>query len=173
MASLPVTRSGACALPRTAQVPKICLGAPALLRPTQRTTAPAAVPAAAVPAAFNCASAAAAHDDSAQISLPSSRTSLGNRSSSRQHVVAHAVRAGSAADASDALALQHISEITRQVDAALATIVQDNVESALQPRPQHSSVLRTKVVRAIDTLSKGLLERETEVRSSQKDTVAC
>lgn len=167
MASLPVARSGACALPRTAQVPKICLGAPALLRPAQRTAAPATVA-----AAFNCASAAAAHDGSAQISLPSGRTSLGN-SSSRQRVVAHAVRAGSAADASDALALQHISEITRQVDAALATIVQDNVESALQPRPQHSSVLRTKVVRAIDTLSKGLLERETEVRSSQKDTVAC
>lgn len=75
-----------------------------------------------------------------------------------------AVKADAQSADTDAQALQQISEITKQVDQALATILGDNVQAAQVPRPVPESALRTKVIKGIDRLSKGLLERETEVR---------
>lgn len=75
-----------------------------------------------------------------------------------------AVKDGAVADATDSSTLKDIADITRAVEAALKTTLDENVEAAKAPIETPSSDLRGKVARAVERLSTGLLERETEVR---------
>lgn len=74
-----------------------------------------------------------------------------------------AVRADAPTDALDTAALQLIADISRNVDEQVATTVRNNAEAARNPPPAPSSDLRSRVLASIDKVSKGLLERETEV----------
>mmetsp|Transcript_22439 Transcript_22439/g.49028 ORF Transcript_22439/g.49028 Transcript_22439/m.49028 type:complete len:583 (-) Transcript_22439:411-2159(-) len=78
--------------------------------------------------------------------------------------ILHAVRADAPSDSVDAAALRLIAEVTKQVDEALVVAVQESAEAAQQSRPVSDSTLRKQVQQAIGQLSRGLLERDTEVR---------
>lgn len=83
---------------------------------------------------------------------------------SRGAVLLRAVRADQQADGLDTATVQLIADLTKQVDTQVATTVQANNEAALARDATTTSDLREKVVAGINRLSKGLLERETEVR---------
>lgn len=75
-----------------------------------------------------------------------------------------AVRADQATETLDSALLQTIAQITEQVDAAVASTLAASAEAAAVTAPPSGSELRAKVVRGVEKLQKGLLERETEVR---------
>jgi hypothetical protein len=64
----------------------------------------------------------------------------------------------------DSALLQTIAQITEQVDAAVASTLAASAEAAAVTAAPSGSELRAKVVRGVEKLQKGLLERETEVR---------
>uniref|UniRef100_A0A7R9V9M6 AAA+ ATPase domain-containing protein n=1 Tax=Chlamydomonas euryale TaxID=1486919 RepID=A0A7R9V9M6_9CHLO len=64
----------------------------------------------------------------------------------------------------DADSLRQLADVTSAVDAALGTILSESAEGAQAPVTVPTSELRAKVEVAIERLSTGLLERETEVR---------
>ncbi len=84
---------------------------------------------------------------------------------SRGGVVLQAVKADAQAEVSDAAMLQLISEVSKQVDDAVAVTVSANAEAARSIDFNPNSELRSRVLASIQKLSKGLLERDTEVRS--------
>eukprot|EP00955_Chlamydomonas_euryale_P034268 349738-Chlamydomonas_euryale.AAC.8 len=63
----------------------------------------------------------------------------------------------------DADSLRQLADVTSAVDAALGTILSESAEGAQAPVTVPTSELRAKVEVAIERLSTGLLERETEV----------
>jgi len=64
----------------------------------------------------------------------------------------------------DNAAVQLISALTKEVDAKLADTIRDSTKAAAELDFTVESELRDKVLTGIIKLSKGLLERETEVR---------
>lgn len=62
--------------------------------------------------------------------------------------------------------LQTISQITQNVDEQFSATLASALEAAQAVDASSDSELRQKVVTAVEKLQKGLLERETEVRSS-------
>lgn len=81
-------------------------------------------------------------------------------------VVPQAVRSDAATESLDAATLQLISDITRSVEASVSAATAASAQQGEQVGLTGSSesiALRAKVVAAIQRLSKGLLERETEV----------
>lgn len=92
------------------------------------------------------------------------RLSGGHHQPLAQHLL-QAVRADAATDQMDAATLQLIADITKKVDTAVAETIKANAAAAEGlDLTNHSHELRAKVVAGIRKLSKGLLERETEVR---------
>lgn len=86
-------------------------------------------------------------------------------SANRGGVMLQAVKADAQAEVSDAAMLQLISEVSKQVDDAVAATVFANAEAARSIDFRPDSELRSRVLASIQKLSKGLLERDTEVRS--------
>lgn len=74
-----------------------------------------------------------------------------------------AVKSDSAPDQLDASTIHLISDLTREVDDALNAAVKANIEAAKGQGMLASNELRYKVLKSINKLSRGLLERETEV----------
>jgi hypothetical protein len=81
--------------------------------------------------------------------------------------VAKAVRADQQTDTVDSALLQSISQITEQVDGAVAKTLAASAAAAQAQAEPADSELRRKVVRGVEKLQKGLLERETEVGTAQ------
>eukprot|EP00197_Chlamydomonas_leiostraca_P013593 CAMPEP_0202859036 /NCGR_PEP_ID=MMETSP1391-20130828/1322_1 /ASSEMBLY_ACC=CAM_ASM_000867 /TAXON_ID=1034604 /ORGANISM="Chlamydomonas leiostraca, Strain SAG 11-49" /LENGTH=563 /DNA_ID=CAMNT_0049538035 /DNA_START=223 /DNA_END=1914 /DNA_ORIENTATION=+ len=76
-----------------------------------------------------------------------------------------AVRADTGGDGGlDTAQLQLIADISRQVEENVSKTTASNVEAGRSPSPAPSSELRSRVLASITKVSKGLLERETEVR---------
>lgn len=83
----------------------------------------------------------------------------------RFQVLLQAVKSDSAQDSGlDSSVLKLISDITAQVDTAVAITVKSNNAASEGVDLTATSQLRSKVLAGIRKLSKGLLERETEVR---------
>jgi len=99
--------------------------------------------------------------------LPSSDAATG-----RPSWALHAVRADQASDTADTATIQIISDITRDVDGLHTAALARNAALAAQGgssvvQGDAASVeLRRKVMASVVDLQAGLLERETEVRSS-------
>jgi hypothetical protein len=81
----------------------------------------------------------------------------------RRSAAARAVRADQQVDQLDAATLQLISSLSGAADAQLAAAIKQHTEAAKSMDASTNSVLREKIVDSIAQLSKGLLERETEV----------
>ncbi|KAL6753870.1 AAA domain-containing protein [Haematococcus lacustris] len=75
-----------------------------------------------------------------------------------------AVRADSATDALDTGALQLIADLSRLTDGKVAAVIEANNTAGQTPAPASTSALKSRVLASIERLSRGLLERETEVR---------
>lgn len=82
-----------------------------------------------------------------------------------------AVRADQATDTVDSALLQTIAQITEKVDAAVASTLAASAEAAAVTAVPSDSELRAKVVRGVEKLQKGLLERETEVRRGADQSI--
>lgn len=83
----------------------------------------------------------------------------------RLRIQCQAVRADTATDGGlDTAAIQAIADISRQVEDGLKQGVQENLTGGRQSPVLPSSDLRDRVLRSIGTVSKGLLERDVEVR---------
>lgn len=80
-------------------------------------------------------------------------------------VALKAVRADQQTDVADSALLQTIAQITEKVDEAVANTLAASAEAAKALDASTDSELRGKVVKAVEKLQKGLLERETEVRA--------
>ena len=83
--------------------------------------------------------------------------------SARGLVLTRAVKADATTELVDTAALQIIAEVTRLVDTSVSDTIKANTEAAKHLAPTPRSELRTKVMQSIRKVSKGLLERETEV----------
>lgn len=88
--------------------------------------------------------------------------------STRASLVLKAVRADQQTDTVDNALLQTIAQITEKVDEAVASTLAASAEAAKALDATTDSELRSKVVRGVEKLQKGLLERETEVGHSHK-----
>ena len=80
--------------------------------------------------------------------------------------MSRAVRADQDTTTLDNAAVQLISALTKEVDAKLADTIRDSTNAAAELDFSVESELRDKVLTGIVKLSKGLLERETEVSST-------
>lgn len=80
-----------------------------------------------------------------------------------RRVVLQAVRADQQGQQTDSGTLQLISEITSRVDEAHNDLLQSSSRSDGYVDPGAESELKSKVYKSIESLSQGLLERETEV----------
>lgn len=74
-----------------------------------------------------------------------------------------AVRSDSAADTADTATLQLIATIMNQVEKSHAAVLEANAGVQVAPNAGGDTELRSKVVASVQDLSKGLLERDTEV----------
>eukprot|EP00198_Chlamydomonas_reinhardtii_P011352 XP_001700689.1 predicted protein [Chlamydomonas reinhardtii] len=83
---------------------------------------------------------------------------------SRPSFSTKAVKADAPSDQLDTAMLRMISELSGRVDEAVAVTVTKNNEAARQIAFASDSELRKRVVASIQKLSKGLLERDVEVR---------
>lgn len=95
-------------------------------------------------------------------------TSLSDRQRRQQlrrlrQVVLQAVRADQQGQQTDSGTLQLISEITSRVDEAHNDLLESSSRSDGYVDPGADSELKSKVYKSIESLSQGLLERETEV----------
>jgi hypothetical protein len=93
--------------------------------------------------------------------------------STRAPTLLRAVRADQQTDTVDSAMLQTISQITQKVDEQFSATVASAQEAAKAVDASSDSELRQKVVTAVEKLQKGLLERETEVRSVCEKRVCC
>ncbi len=82
----------------------------------------------------------------------------------RISIQTRAVRADQQTEVADSALLQTIAQITATVDSAVDTTLAASAEAAKSLNLSSDSELRQKVVRGVEKLQKGLLERETEVR---------
>ncbi|KAK9830840.1 hypothetical protein WJX74_009470 [Apatococcus lobatus] len=81
-----------------------------------------------------------------------------------RQVVLNAVRADQQGQQTDSSTLQLISEITSRVDEAHNSLLERSSRADGYVDPGADSELKSKVYKSIESLSAGLLERETEVR---------
>ncbi len=87
----------------------------------------------------------------------------------RATVAARAVRADTGTDSGlDTAAIQAIADISRMVEEGLKTDLQANVDAGKVPLAAPSSDLRDRLVRSINVVSHGLLERDVEVGALAK-----
>ena len=86
-------------------------------------------------------------------------------------VIARAMRADAQTEQLDATTLRLIADVTKQVDDLVAATVFANNEAAKRADFSPTGELRTKVQAGLRKLSKGLLERDTEVRAFLHHTV--
>ncbi|PNH10715.1 hypothetical protein TSOC_002522 [Tetrabaena socialis] len=75
-----------------------------------------------------------------------------------------AVKESATSEQTDTKMLRLIADVTKQVDESVATTVKANNEAAKRVEFSPSSELRTRVLASVKKLSRGLLERDVEVR---------
>ena len=80
-----------------------------------------------------------------------------------RQVVLQAVRADQQGQQTDSSTLQLISEITSRVDEAHNSLLERSSRADGYADPGADNELKSKVYKSIESLSEGLLERETEV----------
>jgi hypothetical protein len=88
------------------------------------------------------------------------------RQSSCASTLLRAVRTDQATEVTDTAMLNMIADLTKQVDERLAATVAESSAAAATIDATTTSDLRERVVAGIAKLEKGLLERDTEVRSA-------
>lgn len=108
---------------------------------------------------------AAPHPHPAQRNCQHSQSRTHRRQDALNAWVLHAVRADQQGPKVDNSTLQLISDLTNKVDQEHAAILAENAQGLEGVVDTSSDGLKQKVQQSIQKLQKGLLERETEVRS--------
>lgn len=97
-----------------------------------------------------------------QICKPSLLSNATTASSPRSNTAARATRADQETGTDPDILL--ISDVSKAVEGSLASTMSRNLEDGKAPLPPPQSPLRSRVLASVGKVSKGLLERDTEVR---------